>query len=80
MSDWRGGVNEEGEPPLHIHTRWGESLNIGAECWRLGILASMGMGMGMGMGISEATCNRHGSKRAGLGSLGSLGDAGAKAW
>ena len=57
MSGWRGGLNEEGERPLHNHIRWGKSLVIGAECWRLGIL-----GILAGIGRFKATCNRHGSK------------------
>ena len=56
MSDWKGGVNDEGESPLHLG--WGIGDKVEADCCRrLGILA--GMGMGMGMGISEATCHRH---------------------
>ena len=54
-------MNEEGESLLH--TRRGGSLDMGAEYWRLGILA--------GMGISEATC----TGIATMDSLGSLGYA-----
>ena len=62
MSDWGGGVSEEGESPLHI--RVGKSLEMEAEGWRLGILA------GMGMGISEATGTDIGNNGGSLGSLG----------
>ena len=51
MSDWRVRVNNEGESPLHDCWGKGESLNMGADCWRLGI--------GAGMAIFEATDNRH---------------------
>ena len=74
-------MNKEGESPLH--DGWGDqSLDMVADCWRLGI--------GAGMAVSEATDNRHrnngqswkslGYAKPRLGSLGSLGMLGKKTW
>ena len=78
MSDWRVRVDKEGESPLHAG--WGgKSLDMGADCWRLGI--------GAGMAVSEATDNRHrnnGQSWKSLGyakpRLGRLGRLGKKTW